>query len=57
MNPGQLMKVTYHMDTKKINKYIKFTSVYHQILERILENSPYEHDDGVRLFWFGKFIK
>ena len=57
MNPGQLMKVTYHMDTKKINKYIKFTSVYHQMLERILENSPYEHDDGVRLFWFGKFIK
>ncbi|TMW54441.1 hypothetical protein DOY81_000433 [Sarcophaga bullata] len=51
MNPGQLMKVTYHTDTKKINKYIKFTSVYHQMLESVLENCPYEHDGGVRLFW------
>ena len=57
MNPGQLMKVTYHEDTKKINKYIKYTSVYGQMLERILENCPYKHDGGVRLFWIGKFIK
>ena len=51
------MKVTYHTGTKIIDKYIEFTAVYHQMLQRLFENCLYEHDDSVCLYWIGKFIK
>lgn len=59
MNPGDLTKVTYHTDTKKINKYIntKSCSGYKQFLEKIIENGPFATQIcDVRLFWIGKLL-
>ncbi|TMW54443.1 hypothetical protein DOY81_000435 [Sarcophaga bullata] len=48
------LKVTYHQDTKKINKYFNIVFVYQEIYDKILENGPFcgcSKPLVMRLFW------